>query len=161
MHLRIRRLTQEDYLVWEEKARALFSKEDFCDAKYLINFKDKVKGWCLINDKEEWVGCCFINTKSHSFNRDGVHFLEICTFPKFRGRGYGKYLLKIMFDNSLNKTKSACIAPNNNASIRLFEKYGFKESGRHKCWKVYLCDKDYYPPLVKSLELKEVYLKLS
>lgn len=115
--------------------------------------KKKIKGWVLLNDNNEWIGCCFINTKHHDYNPNGVHFLEICIFPKFRSMGYGKYLLKIMFDNSLSKTKSVCISPTNFDSIRLFEKYGFKFYSKHKCWNVYLCDKDYYPPLFKNLQI--------
>ena len=156
MRLKFRKLTKADCYAWEAKAKEQFSVEDFCDASYIIDPKNKIKGWILLDDNDEWLGCCFINTKHHDYNPDGVHFLEICTFPKYRGMGYAKYLLKIMFDNSLSKTKSVCIAPDNYNSIRLFEKYGFEKNRKHKCWDVYLCDKDYYPPLLKDLHITEI-----
>ena len=156
MKLKYRKLTEDDYYTWELLAKQQFSDEDFCDAEYLTELKDKVKGWCLLNENDEWIGCCFIDNKIHDYNPSGIHFLEICTFPKFRNHGYGKYLLKIMFDNSLTKTKSVCIEPNNEPSIRLFTKYGFNYWGKHKCWNVYICDKSYYPELLKKLELIDI-----
>lgn len=153
MELKFKKLTKADCFIWENMAKDQFSVEDFCDANYILDSKNKIKGWVLLNDNNEWIGCCFINTKHHDYNPNGVHFLEICIFPKFRSMGYGKYLLKIMFDNSLSKTKSVCISPTNFDSIRLFEKYGFKFYSKHKCWNVYLCDKDYYPPLFKNLQI--------
>lgn len=156
MELKYIKLTKEDYITWEKLAKDQFSEEDFCDKNYLVSSGDKVQGWCILNNQYEWIGCCFISTKKHSYNPNGIHFLEICIFPKYRGMGYGKYLLKIMFDSSLSKTKSVCISPNNIPSIRLFEKYGFKYTQKHKCWNVYLCDKDYYPIELNSLQLKEI-----
>ena len=157
MKLRFRKFTKDDCNAWEIKAKGLFSVEDFCDTNYLLNPKNKIQGWCLLDDNDEWIGCCFVDARCHDYNTSGIHFLEICTFPKYHGKGYGKYLLKIMFDNSLSKTKSVCIAPDNYDSIRLFEKYGFKKSGKHKCWYVYLCDKDYYPSVFKDLQLTEIF----
>ena len=155
MILKFKKLTKADFYTWEAKAKNLFAVEDFCDASYILDPENKIKGWCLLDD-DEWIGCCFINTKHHDYNLNGVHFLEICTFPKYRGMGYGKYLLKIMFDNSLAKTKSVCIKPKNYDSIRLFEKYGFKKNGKNKCWDVYLCDKDYYPPILRDIQITEI-----
>lgn len=60
------------------------------------------------------------------------------------------------FDNSPSKLKSVCIAPDNIASKKLFEKYGFTKYGNRKCWEAYLCDKDFYPTELKNLKLIEL-----
>ena len=79
--------------------------------------------------------------------------MEICVFPKYLHKGYGKYMLKIMFDNSMNMEKSVCINDNNESSKNLFLNYGFKFYGTHKCWNVYKCDKSFYPPKLLDLKL--------
>lgn len=97
---------------------------------------------------------CFINSKFDEYNRGGIHFLESCIFPKFRGLGYAKYLAKIRFDNSIGYKKSVCINPDNKPSIAVATKYGFKELCPHKTWTVYICEKDYSPIGLKTLELE-------
>ncbi len=154
--MKYRQLTRHDYNTWELLAKNQFSDEDFCSAEYLNKLGDKVKGWCLLDDNNEWIGCCFINNKWHEYNPNGIHFLEICTFPNYRGKGYGKYLLKIMFENAIGKSKSVCINPNNISSIRLFEKYGFKYHCKHKCWNVYKCRANIFPNQLKELDLVEL-----
>ncbi len=156
MLLKYRKLNNDDLYTWEKVAQPLFSKDDFCDAEYLIKLGNKLKGWVLLDDNNEWIGCCFIDNKKHPYNKDGIHFLEVCTFPKYRNKGYGKYLMKIMFDNSLSKLKSVCIAPDNIASQTLFKKYGFTKHGKRKYWDVYLCDKDFYPDELKQLKMVEI-----
>lgn len=156
MNLRYRELDNDDFYTWEKMARPLFSEDDFCDADYLVQLGNKLKGWVLLDNNNEWIGCCFIDNKKHLYNEKGIHFLEVCTFPKYRNRGYGKCLMKIMFDNSLSKTKSVCIAPDNIPSKKLFEKYGFTKYCKRKCWEIYLCDKDFYPDKLKNLKMIKI-----
>ncbi|MDR0462261.1 MAG: GNAT family N-acetyltransferase [Christensenellaceae bacterium] len=147
-----RELLPSEYKRWEELAKSEFLKEDFCNARYLLNPKQDIKGWVLLDD-DEWIGCCFIDYAKHWFNKDGVHFLEACTFPKYRGKGYAKYLARIMFDKSKGFAKSMCINPSNSASISAFAKYGFTKAKPYKTWDIYLCDKDYYPKELENLKI--------
>lgn len=151
-----RELKKEDLAKWEELAKSEFLEEDFCSRAYFLSKWNKVKGWILMTQDHEWIGCCFIEQKLHKYNPDGIHFLEYCTFPKFRGLGYAKYLVKLQFDHSLGAKKSACINPDNKPSISVLSKYGFRAVEPHKSWIVYLCDKDYYPPELTGLELEQV-----
>ena len=155
-----RDIRKDDLTEWEKLAKNEFLAEDFCSADYLLKGWDDTKGYVLYTENFEWVGCCFNSWGSHKskllYNPDGVVFLEACVFPNFRGKGFGKYLIKINFHHSIGYRKNVCINPDNGASVRLCTKYGFKEAGYHKSWKVFVCD-DVYPPELKNLEL--LYVK--
>ena len=88
-----REMRKEDLARWEELAKSEFLEEDFCSASYLRNKWRKIKGWILMTPDKEWIGCCFVDSYLHRYNPEGIHFLEYCTFPKFRGQGYAKYLV--------------------------------------------------------------------
>ena len=79
--------------------------------------------------------------------------MEACVFPEYRKQGYGKYLIKICFDNAVGYTKSVCIKPENSASITLCRKYGFNEAGFYKSWKVFICENKFYPTELNNLDL--------
>ncbi len=139
-----------DLDTWENLARPEFSEADFCSKKYFLDNWDNINGFVLYNQKNEWIGCCFLKSGYQAHNPDGIHFLEVITFPQFRNKGYGKYLYKIMFDSAIDKTKSVCINPENTPSMNLAKKYGFTyiatRHGRH----VLMCDKDHYPDELKQ-----------
>lgn len=151
-----REMRKEDLARWEELAKSEFLEEDFCSASYLRNKWRKIKGWILMTPDKEWIGCCFVDSYLHRYNPEGIHFLEYCTFPKFRGQGYAKYLVKLQFDYAAGVKKSACINSGNDASIAVLTKYGFRAVAPRKSWTVYLCDADYYPSELKDLELEQV-----
>jgi len=145
MKVCFRRLTVADLKKWETLAKDEFNPEDFCTEEYLLKDWKNTEGWILFDsDTKEWIGCCFVSYGNHKskllYNPDGVVFLEICTFPKFRGKGFGKHLLKIMFLKTVGYKKNTCINPSNAPSIALFTKYGFKKVGPHKNWDVYISD---------------------
>jgi len=150
-------LTFFDLFKWEKLAEKEFLPEDFCSYDYLMKDLDKIDGFILFNEKKEWIGCCFNDRKYHSYNPHGIHFLQACVFPKYRSQGYGKYLIKINFDHSIGYQKSVCINPENSASIALCSKYGFKETCLHKSWKVFICEKNFYPVELNYLNL--LYVK--
>ncbi|MDR0448930.1 MAG: GNAT family N-acetyltransferase [Rickettsiales bacterium] len=145
----------EDLGTWERLAQPEFRKEDFCDADYLSKHWDKINGWVLLDESGEWIGCCFLDFRDHSDigNAGGVNFLEQCIFPKYRGRGYSKYIAKIRFDNSKGFQKSVCIDPKNAASIAVAKKYGFKRSHSERSWDIYICDAVHYPAELETLEI--------
>jgi len=149
-----RDFTKEDFPKWDAVARSEFLEGDFCDSAYLLKIWDLLKGWILLGEDGDWTGCCFIDFRRHEYNVGGAHFLEAVVFPKYRGQGYAKYLMKIMFGHSKGYRKSCCIAPANAVSIRNAMKYGFKKIGPHKIWDAYVCDKDCYPPELENLELE-------
>ena len=153
--LHYRRITESDLPIWEELACNEFLEKDFCSMQYLLERWETITAFVLLTDNDEWIGCCFINKAPHVFNPEGIHFLEACTFPKFRGMGYGKYLVKLCFDNSVGFDKSACIDPKNDTSIGLLTKFGFSKTGKHKHWRLYMCDKNYYPEEFINLNLIE------
>lgn len=149
-----RKIIKDDLPKWEVLAKSEFLKEDFCSENYLLEQWEEIKGWVLFTEKKEWIGCGFIDTRFHEYNPEGIHFLELCIFPKFRGKGYAKYLVKIYFDNSIGYKKSACIDPQNKPSIALLTKYGFEEIERYKTWMIYLCENDFYPDELKDLDIE-------
>ena len=56
-----------------------------------------------------------------------VYIWEVVTRKEFMGRGIAKKLLAYVLDKFNNYTIYSCINENNIPSIRLHEKYGFKE----------------------------------
>ena len=56
-----------------------------------------------------------------------VYIWEVVTRKEFMGRGIAKKLLAYVLDKFSNCTMYSCINVNNIPSIRLHEKYGFKE----------------------------------
>ena len=56
-----------------------------------------------------------------------VYIWEVVTRKEFMGRGIAKKLLAYVLDKFNNYTIYSCINVNNIPSIRLHEKYGFKE----------------------------------
>ena len=56
-----------------------------------------------------------------------VYIWEVVTRKEFVGRGIAKELLAYVLDKFNNYTIYSCINVNNIPSIRLHEKYGFKE----------------------------------
>ena len=56
-----------------------------------------------------------------------VYIWEVVTRKEFMGRGIAKKLLAYVLDKFSNYTIYSCINANNIPSIRLHEKYGFKE----------------------------------
>ena len=136
----LRKLELCDLPKWERLAKLEFLESDFCSAEYLEKHWAITSGWVLQTENDEWIGCSFINTKHHDFNMGGVHFLQLCIFPKFRGRGFSEPLMRVMLDHAKGFRKSACINPQNIASIKIFKKFGFKKIKPHKTWDVYICD---------------------
>ena len=155
----IKKIEKDDLLIWESLARSEFLDEDFCTKDYIIDSWNCIDGRILMSNENEWIGCFFSSTQQFDFNTGGVHFLQICIFPKYRGKGYSKHLMKIGFDRSMGSQKSACISSENTVSINLFLKYGFKKTGVYKTWDVYICDKNYYPN--EFLENKNGFINLN
>ena len=56
-----------------------------------------------------------------------VYIWKVVTRKEFMGRGIAKKLLAYVLDKFNNYTIYSCINVNNMPSIRLHEKYGFKE----------------------------------
>lgn len=149
-------MTKEDLFIWEKLAKADFLPEDFCSADFFLEKGDTAKGWVLLNEDNDWIGCCFITFDLFQYNRNGVHFREYWIAPKYRHKGYAKYLIKIWFDETKDLCKSGCVNPSNIPSIKVLTKNGFKKIGTYKIWDLYFCDKDYYPEHSKKLELTKI-----
>ena len=140
--MQVRKFTKDDLLRWGELAKTEFCEEDFCGTEYFEKWWEDVQGWVLETEKGEWIGVHFNSNKRHDFNpgKEQVHFLQTVVFPKYRGLGYGRKLIEIGLENSIGKTRSACINPENLASIKLYESCGFVRGKPHKTWDVYLCE---------------------
>lgn len=148
-----REMTKEDFLMWDKLSRADFLSEDFCSADFFLEKGDRAKGWVLLNQDNKWIGCCFITFDLFEYNQNGVHFREYWVAPKYRNKGYAKYLIKIWFDATKGLCKSGCVNPSNFPSINVIKKNGFVKNGTYKIWDMYVCDKNYYPEHVRTLEL--------
>ena len=68
----------------------------------------------------------FLN-KIENMPKNVVYIWEVVTRKEFMGRGIAKKLLAYVLDKFSNYTIYSCINENNIPSIRLHEKYGFKE----------------------------------
>jgi len=146
-----RELKKSDITQWELLARPEFLETDFCDRDYLLEKWDYLKGFILLNE-QDWVGVILLDFNSN-VNAGGVSFLQVITFPNYRGKGYTKYLYKLGFDNSKGLFKTGCVDPENIASQNCFINYGFTHKTFYKHWQKYECAGDYYPN-----ELKEVHI---
>lgn len=151
--LSYREMAKEDLFVWENLAKSDFSPEDFCSADFFLEKGNAAKGWILFNDSNEWIGCCFITFDLFEYNQNGVHFREYWIAPKYRGKGYAKYISKILFDATKGLDKSGCVKSTNTPSIKVMINNGFRKNGRYKIWDLYFCDKDHYPEYLKALEI--------
>lgn len=65
--------------------------------------------------------------KIENMTKNVVYIWEVVTRKEFMGRGIAKKLLAYVLDKFNNYTIYSCINVNNIPSIRLHEKYGFKE----------------------------------
>lgn len=65
--------------------------------------------------------------KIENMTENVVYIWEVVTKKEFMGRGIAKKLLAYILDKFNNHTIYSCINENNIPSIRLHEKYGFKE----------------------------------
>lgn len=150
-----REMTNEDLLVWDKLARPDFSPEDFCDADFFMEKGLTAKGWVLLTEQNDWIGCCFVTFDLFEYNQNGVHFREFWIAPKYRDKGYAKYLMKIWFDATKGLDKSGCISPTNFPSINAAIKNGFVKNGTYEIWDMYFCDKNYYPEHLKNLKINK------
>ena len=65
--------------------------------------------------------------KMEDMSENVAYIWEVVTRKEFMGRGIAKKLLAYVSDKFNNYTIYSCINVNNIPSIRLHEKYGFKE----------------------------------
>ena len=130
-------MTIQDLSKWQVLAESEFMPADFCTAEYLASRWDVIKAWVLADCKDKWIGCGIIKFGHDVINPNGVHFLEICIFPEYRGKGYAKQLLKVMNEHAHGRKKSACVHPSNTASTATILGNGFLKTGTYKDWDVY------------------------
>ena len=67
------------------------------------------------------------SNKIENMPENVVYIWEVVTRKEFTGKGIAKKLLAYVLDKFNNDTIYSCIDVNNIPSIRLYEKYGFKE----------------------------------
>lgn len=108
----------------DERVKSSFIQQEHISEDVHLKFMEKYANMfyiCLYKDKPAgFVGC---------IERD----IRIAVHPKFQGKGIGSFMI-----NELMKLEPAAFAKvkiNNEASLRLFEKCGFKK-------KYYILEKD-------------------
>jgi phosphinothricin acetyltransferase len=90
------------------------------DCRLIAKFGDKIVGWAAISDASD--RCVY----------SGVAEVSIYVDPEFHGRGIGDKLLKSLIEESEAHgiwTLQAGIFPENESSIRLHQKNGFRIVG--------------------------------
>ena len=134
----IRKFAKNDIDKWVELAEQDFLPEDFCSHKWFDENLDFVDGWISQDENNDWLGVFLLSRKPHSFDPNGIHFVQVWVAPQHRGQGISKKLVQIGLENSVGSIKSVCINPGNTASINLFTGFGFTKQHPHKTWDVYL-----------------------
>ena len=85
--------------------------------------------WALMSDKIVLGYFCFWAV------REEMQLLDLAVHPIYRGRGHGSDLLKRMIDLALSRGLSRIwleVRASGSSARRLYEKFGFAESGRRK-----------------------------
>ena len=85
--------------------------------------------WALMSDKVLLGFFCFWAV------REEMQLLDLAVHPIYRGRGHGSDLLKRMIDLALSRGLSRIwleVRASGSSARRLYEKFGFAESGRRK-----------------------------
>ena len=165
-----RPLLKSDLRKWESLARSEFASADFCDAKYLLERWDKLKGFVLQTPRGEWIGVAILDFSGNKYNDGGCHILEVVLFPKYRNSAYILHLGKIIFENAKGHKKSASVRPKNRAPTGIMRRLGFENSGREwywlgsspglwggiipGFWNVWTCSPDFYPKILRKVKLK-------
>ncbi len=85
--------------------------------------------WALLSDKVVLGYFCFWAV------REEMQLLDLAVHPEYRNRGHGSFLLKKMIDLALLNGISRIwleVRASGSSARRLYEKFGFAESGRRK-----------------------------
>ena len=85
--------------------------------------------WALMSDKVLLGFLCFWTV------REEMQILDLAVHPTHRGRGHASYLLTRMIDHALSRGISRIwleVRFSGRAARRLYEKFGFAESGRRR-----------------------------
>jgi [ribosomal protein S18]-alanine N-acetyltransferase len=85
--------------------------------------------WALMSDKVLLGYLCFWTV------REEMQLLDLAVHPAHRGRGHGSFLLTKMIDLALSKGISRIwleVRVSGSSARRLYEKFGFVESGRRR-----------------------------
>jgi ribosomal-protein-alanine N-acetyltransferase len=85
--------------------------------------------WALLSGKVVLGYFCFWAV------REEMQLLDLAVHPIYRGRGHGSDLLKRMIDLALSRGLSRIwleVRASGSSARRLYEKFGFAESGRRK-----------------------------
>jgi ribosomal-protein-alanine N-acetyltransferase len=85
--------------------------------------------WALMSDKLLLGYLCFWTVQEE------MQLLDLAVHPEHRGQGHGSFLLKKMIDLALSRETSRIwleVRVSGSSARRLYEKFGFVESGRRK-----------------------------
>jgi len=104
--------------------------------------------WALMSDRVLRGYLCFWTV------REEMQLLDLAVHPRYRGQGHGSFLLRKMIDHGCSKGIFRIwleVRASGSTARKLYEKFGFVESGRRK---------DYYTDpredaLIMSLGLSE------
>ena len=85
--------------------------------------------WALMSDKVLLGYLCFWTVQEE------MQLLDLAVHPEHRGRGHGAFLLTKMIEHALSKGISGIwleVRVSGSSARRLYEKFGFVESGRRR-----------------------------
>lgn len=132
---------KSDLTQWESEAKSSFSEEDFCNAEWLKENWNILKGWILLNaENNEWIGVMFLSSheKDNDMGLAQNHFRECWVSSKYRRMGFCQKLYDKMFNYFGNNNEiSICVDAENFISKKAIIKNGFKKIGYYECWELY------------------------
>ncbi|MFV0627454.1 MAG: GNAT family N-acetyltransferase [Alphaproteobacteria bacterium] len=152
------RLKKEDLHKYSRLVRPEVNFEDYYCHKTLLKEWNNIQSYVLMNEEREWIGWCAVSSQTNVCNPNGSNIIGSVIFPKFRNKGYAKYLYKIIFEKTAGKNKLVRINPFNDALKKISERYGFTPHQTCDIWNTYCCKSKDCPKELKELCLTEVNL---
>lgn len=111
--------------ITEESNEMLINNDDILKIVYLEN--NVPAGYVAVYNKDDF---CKLEDFLDKIDRNGnvSYIWEIVTDKKYKGRGIASKLMQYVLEKFKEYKIYSCVAKNNIPSLKLHEKYGFKEA---------------------------------
>ena len=111
--------------ITEESNEMLINNDDILKIVYLEN--NVPAGYVAVYNKDDF---CKLEDFQDKIDRNGnvSYIWEIVTDKKYKGRGIASKLMQYVLEKFKEYKIYSCVAKNNIPSLKVHEKYGFKEA---------------------------------
>ena len=111
--------------ITEESNEMLINNDDILKIVYLEN--NVPAGYVAVYNKDDF---CKLEDFPDKIDRNGnvSYIWEIVTYKKYKGRGIASKLMQYVLEKFKEYKIYSCVAKNNIPSLKVHEKYGFKEA---------------------------------